>query len=224
MDPQDAEPALLPRIRGLDPSGLRERMGYRDSGADLPEGEGTPAHAFLVAALRETFEETGILLAPPPLGCRAHPLEGAGRGSEARRRLLSGSRGFREVIEELELELDVEGVEYVAHWVTPEVEAWRYDTRFFAVEIGEGCQAFLDGKEMVEACWLTAPQALKRNREGTLPLVFPTLRTLETLSEVRTPGEFLSRHRGRRIPRLLPELLKREEGIEIRVREAGYTP
>ncbi len=81
---------------------------------------------------------------------------------------------------------------------------------FFAAEVGADAQVTPHQKEMVEAQWLTPAEALSRNREGTLPLVFPTVFTLEELEPFKTPREALGFLRGRPVPRRLP-ILERTE-------------
>jgi hypothetical protein len=66
---------------------------------------------------------------------------------------------------------------------------------------------------MEEAVWLTPTEALQRNREGSVPLVFPTLTTLEELAEYRTPVEALVALNGRPVPRRMPHLRRAEGGV-----------
>ncbi len=221
VDRADADPSLLARLSVSGPGGNQGRMGSDETGPAAPGKDPLLAYAFVAAALRETFEETGILLALPPWGYRTHPPSGKGRGAEARARLLAGSHSFHEVLSELDVHLDAGALEYVGHWITPEPEPRRYDTRFFATVVPRGCAAILDGQEMVESLWLTAREALARNRAGELPLVFPTLSTLETLADLGEIEAFLGHFRGRAIPRLLPRISRKDGGIEISVEDTG---
>ncbi len=220
VDREDAAPAILAWLRALDPRRLETRLGLDrrqepSSGAEAAP----PAFAFVVAALREAFEETGVLLAAPPHGCRTHPLEDSSGKPGVRAMLLAGARSFPQVLGELAVELEAGTLEYVGHWITPEPERRRYDTRFFATEVPRDCQAIPDRREVTEALWLTAAEALARNRAGTLPLVFPTLRTLEAMAQFDLAEDFLSHFRRRSIARLLPRLARKDEGIEFVVEE-----
>jgi hypothetical protein len=97
--------------------------------------------------------------------------------------------------------------------VTPVQERQRYDARFFAAELPESCPVFPDGEEMLEAIWVTPSEALSLNREGTLPMVFPTLVTLEALMPFETPADALRELGGRKIPRLLPLVEESGNGV-----------
>jgi 8-oxo-dGTP pyrophosphatase MutT (NUDIX family) len=203
--------------RADDDSGIRSRLHgitLRDASRRLESSGSEPsALAFWVTALRETFEETGILL---------HRREGVGNPGPsptteietlARNRLLSGEMSFKDVLEGLDLTLDAGALEYCGHWVTPECEPRRYETRFFAAEVRRGVSASPHAREAVVARWVTPADALTGNREGTLPLVFPTLSTLEELVPFRTPREALNHFRGKAVPRCLPKVERVPDGI-----------
>jgi 8-oxo-dGTP pyrophosphatase MutT (NUDIX family) len=225
VDDEDTAPEILPRLEGITPGRAQDRLGV--------PGGGPPAWAFISAALRETFEETGVLLAsealpdfeqrhgptPPGTTQDAHHkwMEGTRRPDvleSLRRDLLEGRRTFREVLAELDLKLQGD-LTYIGHWVTPHPEPRRYDTRFFACLVPRHCPVRPDGREMVEAIWLTPKAALERNRLGHLPLVFPTLRTLETLAEFDAPADVLGAFARRSIPRRLPTLTLTSHGIRL---------
>ena len=109
--------------------------------------------------------------------------------------------------------MDARALVYIGHWITPECEPRRYDTRFFAAEAPPGCRVTLNHEEMVEALWLTPSEALARNRSGALPLVFPTVRTLEDLEPHRTPKEALEALSKRPVPRCLPRVVRADGEI-----------
>lgn len=205
MDPEDGDRGNFPRLHGITPEIAQSCLG-------LGEGE-PPALAYWLAALRETFEETGVLLhrrtgKDPPPSRRRLKAEAL-----ARSMLLANAVSFKDVLETLDVTLDAGALGYIGHWLTPECEPRRYDTRFFAAEVGGDAQVTPHEREMVEAQWLTPAEALSRNREGTLPLVFPTLFTLEELQPFKTPREALGYLRGRPVPRRLPVLERTEIGI-----------
>ncbi len=219
VDREDALPDLLSRLSGLSAHEDRARVGA-DSGEPAADSEASlPPRAFLAAALRETFEETGVLLAASPGSYRTFPVGGTCRGGKARARLLRGLLTFHQVLQELDMDLDAGALHLIGHWVTPEPEPRRYDTRFFAAEVPEGCPVEPHRQEVAEALWLTPAEALERNRAGRLPLVYPTLKTLEDLEAFRETGQALE-HLGRRdLPRLLPTVVKKPNGVEISVDE-----
>ncbi|MCU0968690.1 MAG: MBL fold metallo-hydrolase [Rubrivivax sp.] len=127
---------------------------------------------YVVAALRETFEEVGLLLTPDRLPPEDHAASWRGR-------LHRGECGAAELCRALGLRLDARGFVYWSHWLTPPGTPKRFDTRFFAVRAPAGQQAAADGGEAVDLMWLTPEQALDPSRG--LKLLPVTRRTLEEL-------------------------------------------
>lgn len=200
VDPADSGPALYERIAGLP----------RD-----PQ----PDSAYWSAALRELFEETGVLLARGEDGAWAADA-GADRRMEAlRRTLMDGSAALLDVLDDLDLTLAADGMVHIAHWVTPLVEPRRYDTHFFAAALPEGRTARPDPREMTEAAWLAPGEALLRFERGDLPMVFPTVKTLERLRAFESVEHALASLRGRTVPRILPRLVRTPTGVAIVVDE-----
>ncbi len=177
-----------------------------------PLGFGTTSgKVALITALRETFEEAGILLTRG--GARSFPMV-EGKGVEGLRRALhDGRKPFPLVLAAIGEGLDGGRLNQIGHWMTPVQERYRYDTRFFGAEVPQDCQAYPDGKEMVEALWLSPEKALGRNRGGTLPMVFPTLLTLEALLPFATPSRALDALGKKEIRRLLPMVEDTGDGI-----------
>ena len=204
VDQADGDPALLPRVRGITPEGARKRME--------PVDRSPPAIAFWVAALRETFEETGILLEVDPEDKDKIRTEGR---KLARSQLLAGEVDFVGVLEALDVVLNAGAIEYAGHWLTPECEPRRYNTRFFAAEVAGNAQVIPHEREMVDALWLTPSAALARNRGGTFPLVLPTVATLEELDSFSVPKEALAYLRNKKVTRLLPKPEIVEGGVRF---------
>lgn len=198
VDREDGADDVMRRFGGLEPEVLEGRLG-----ASKPYQP--PAMAFLVAAIRETFEETGVLI-----GKRDSTAYGA-----LRKDLMAGRKTFSDVLTEVDHPIRAGEIEYIGHWITPEPEARRYDTRFFAVEVPANTSVEIDNREMAKALWLSPGEALERNQAGTLPLVFPTLVTLRELAGFGYPGEALAAYRERPIPRCLPTLTETPEGVRI---------
>ncbi len=219
VDAEDALPDLLSRLWGLTARKARARVGT-NSGEPAADSEASlPPRAFLAAALRETFEETGVLLAAPPGSFGTFPVGGDPLGGKARAQLLEGRITFKQVLEELDVHLHASALQLIGHWVTPKPEPRRYDTRFFAAEVPGSCPVEPYSAEVEEALWLTPAEALDQNRAGHLPLVYPTLKTLEDLGAFREVRQALESLGGRAFPRLLPRVKKKPEGIEISVDE-----
>ena len=206
VDAADGEAALADRWLRLTPEGAAGRLGL---GMDADP----PAIAYYGAAVREVFEETGLLAGSDLMGDGADDRMGA-----AREALLGRGVPFSRVLKRLGARLDGTAIEYIAHWVTPVAEPRRYDTRFFAASVPRGATAVHDEREMTGAVWLTPRAALERHREGRLPMIFPTIRTLEDLCDFATVEDLLAHYRGRAIPRVQPEIVRTATGVALRVR------
>ena len=135
----------------------------------------------------------------------------------AQRDLTKGETTFRAILEGFDVTLEGRALEYIAHWITPLVEPRRYDTRFFAAAVAEDAEARPDGAEITEAVWLTPEVALRRNEEGTLPMVFPTIRTLQDLDGFTSLDSLFQSFAGRRIPAILPRLVRTPTGVGIQI-------
>lgn len=151
--------------------------------------------AFWVAAIRECFEEAGILLACPvgtdaPISF-AHP-EVAERFGRHRRLVAGGERDLVEVCRLEDLELAVDGIQYLSHWVTPEGPPRRYDTRFFVAAAPPEQVALHDEGETIGSVWLSPADALARHRAGQMELVLPTIKNLETISAFTRCADLLA--------------------------------
>lgn len=212
VDRDDAAPELVERLEGISEDAAAARLGLDDD-AD------PPAVAYWVAALREAFEETGILVGRDPDG---RPAPSVARRPEVlglRDELLEDEDRFPSILDRMGCRMDGAAMEYVAHWITPVAEPRRYDTRFFAAAVAREQEVALADAELTDHAWLTPDEALRRREEGSLPMVFPTIRTLEGLRGFASPMEALSAYRARAIPTILPRLVRTPTGIGIEVEE-----
>lgn len=123
-----------------------------------------------VAAVRELFEEAGVLLATPPL-------DGA-RQAEWRARLNARQATLRELLAAEGLTLDVARLRYWARWITPSVEPRRFDAQFYLAELPPGQEPSFDQKETVDSVWVTPGEALEQQSAGNLKLPPPQIRTM----------------------------------------------
>jgi len=130
--------------------------------------------AYLSAAARELFEETGVLLTSSEV--LPANLE------HCRERLNEGTLAWSEWLDEAVLRIDCAALHYFSYWVTPEGLGKRFATRFFLSRMPEGQQARHCGNELTGSAWLTAKEALDRHRRGDMAMIFPTLKTLEWLA------------------------------------------
>ncbi|EGJ08976.1 MBL fold metallo-hydrolase [Rubrivivax benzoatilyticus] len=157
------------------------RLGVAEGGLD-----------YAVAALRECFEEVGLLLADRPFDAVA--------AAAWRRRLHAGEVGIADVCAALGVKLDLRTLSCHSHWLTPPGVPKRFDTRFFAAAAPVGQQAEVDGNEAVELMWLT-PQAALDPARG-LKLLPVTERTLQELLPFADAASALAASAARRDIRL----------------------
>ncbi len=174
-----------------------------------------------VGVIRETFEDVGILLAYAPDG-RPVRLDAA-RYADYRRACQADHRAFWAMLRAERLTLATDGLVYFAHWITPEIQPLRFDTRFFAALMPEGQEAVADEREITEVRWLAPREAMELNARGQLSLRNPTVKNLELFDGAPTLAAALERLNGREVRTILPRVII--EGDKRRVLlpgEAGY--
>ncbi|MGH9016508.1 MAG: NUDIX hydrolase [Acidimicrobiales bacterium] len=207
-----------------DRTGRAEEMcvGRSDAVASDMLGIETGGLAFWVAALRECFEEAGVLMAYP---------EGAGPGSalvdvsdEAVRRRLAAVRievnagrvDFLDACRAEKLRLAVDRVHYFSHWITPEPAPKRYDTRFFVTALPPGQVPIHDDHETTDTVWVQPGGALARAEAGEFDLIFPTMKNLQAIARFDTSTELLAAAAAiERVPTVLPRVVADERGFRI---------
>jgi 8-oxo-dGTP pyrophosphatase MutT (NUDIX family) len=205
VDPADAEPALAARNRGPAPESWARRLSLADP---------AEAFGFVVAALREAWEETGILLAEPEAEAEGPD---AGRLQRARIDLLSGVLSLAAMVERERLLLATEDLLYIAHWITPEPEPRRYDTRFFLARVDAGAECELHGEELKESRWVRPADAVAAYRAGDLVLLPPTLHTLDRLAGFGSLDDLWTALRDAPVPTFLPTMRREREGIVLEI-------
>jgi len=146
------------------------------------------AGALVVAAVRETFEECGVLLAGPG---------GATVDAQARDDLLARRRTLGDVLGAAGLPLRADLLAPWVRWITPEAEPRRYDTAFFVAVVPDGQEADARTTEAVEAVWWYPGEALEGARRGELRLMPPTQHTLEEIAEHTSASGVLRAARSR---------------------------
>ncbi len=149
--------------------------------ADSLGGDERLARELVCAAVRETFEEAGVLLAGPAEGLVVPDVAGDDWERE-RRALLARELSLSELLARRDLALRADLLRPFAHWITPPGESRRYDTRFFAALMPAGQEARDVSGEADEAVWTTPAAALTEHRAGTRPMLPPTIHTLEQLA------------------------------------------
>jgi len=195
--------------------GGRVDPGDEQFAATLPVEESDPPLAYSVAAVREIFEETGVLLARFANGGWA-PDASHDRIMEAwREKLMLNEATIGDLLYEEGLTIALDPLACIAHWITPVAEPRRYDTRFFLAPLPKGRTARPDAREMTDALWITPAAALGRFDAGALPMVFPTVRTLQQLTGYTSTAELLSSTMGMQVKPVLPRLVRTARGVGI---------
>ncbi|NLE78727.1 MAG: NUDIX hydrolase [Rhodococcus sp.] len=146
------------------------------------------ARALVCAAVRETFEECGVLLA----GSEDAVYEDPAALSGERERLVNKDLSFAQFLSYHELVLRTDLLAPLSHWITPKNEVRRYDTRFFLAELPAGHTADGETTEAAETLWQTAEQALAAWNTGSHFLLPPTWSQLRVVAEHRTVAELMA--------------------------------
>lgn len=153
---------------------------YVFPGGRVDDSDGEGDEAFVVAAIRECFEEAGVLLAVDAEGrtvSDGHPV------LDHRHAVHDGHVDVRALADDHGLRLDTGSMVWVSHWITPKGEtARRFDTRFFAVASPPGQTSHHDDNETVASMWVRPTEALQRMAAGELALMPPTVANLEFLA------------------------------------------
>jgi 8-oxo-dGTP pyrophosphatase MutT (NUDIX family) len=211
VDGTDAAPDLMRRLDGLSPESAAERLA-------LKNGE-PPAIAYYLAALREAFEETGILVGRRSDGSSPPTAAEDPMVDSIRDDVMEGKTSFTQAISLLQCRIEGHAIEYLAHWITPEPEPRRYDTRFFAVKVYPGAEPIVDAREMADAVWITPTGALERLDEGDLPMVFPTIKTLEQLAPYDTADAALTAIGRAPVRTIMPTLIITPTGVGLQLED-----
>jgi 8-oxo-dGTP pyrophosphatase MutT (NUDIX family) len=191
---------------GID--GAATRMG------DLPAGTAIAHH---VAAIRELFEEAGILLARREgtivdLDDEAAGPEATasrrGRWHQYRHQLAKGETALSEIAARERVRLALDELAYFAHWVTPDIETRRFDTRFFAAAVPPNQEAAHDEGETTHGEWLRPADAIARCRRDEIALPPPTWTTLRQLEVFATVEDVMAWARTREVPRVQPGFIQ----------------
>jgi 8-oxo-dGTP pyrophosphatase MutT (NUDIX family) len=182
VDAQDRGAPALARLRGA-PAGLDPALAR--------------------AALRELFEEAGVLVAR-----RAH-VDSHFPGAEALAKMRSESAAgadFTTLLAEADLVLDATQLVHYSNWITPESEPIRFDTHFFLARAPQGQEALADAGEVHDGRWLAPAEALAAAERGEMSVIFPTLKHLERLAAYDSVEALFAHARERTIVAVMPRV------------------
>lgn len=159
------------------------------------------ARGLIVGAVREVFEETGVLLAVDESG---RTPEEDDRWEADRAAVAASSPEFARVLARRGLSIDPALLPLWTHWVTPEIETKRYDVRFFVAAVPSGQRAQDVSGEADEVRWIAPPRALQDYARGALPMLPPTVATLADLAGLPDVASVLASASGRTVRPLMP--------------------
>jgi recombination protein RecT len=156
------------------PGGTLDKTDYSPQARMRMTGEWRPSEpAFTYAAIRETFEECGLLFSVEPV---EHDALVA-----ARTRMLKGERSFSDTLIDLEVRLDARAVRYFSRWITPTVNPHRFDARFFVARAPRDQIAEADALETYDGRWVRPADALAQAEKDEIQMIFPTIKHLERI-------------------------------------------
>jgi len=161
---EESDTTVLSICKGVSGERANQLLGLEQGGL-----------AYYSAAIRELFEESGVLLAEHALSTQA--LEAA------RVALNAGSLDWHEFAAENALQLQCDRLHYFSFWITPVGAPKRYSTRFFLAKVPKAQVASHDGGELTESCWMTAAEILKARKQKTMKLPYVTRKTLKRVAK-----------------------------------------
>ncbi len=202
-DPADFDPKLLDHL-------------------DSPHAD--PAmRAMQVAAIRESFEECGVLLARAEGQSQLISGERLTTLESYQKQLNDGAISITEFLVREKLRLACDQLHHFAHWITPPMLPKRFDTHFFLAVAPEDHLAIHDGHENVDSVWIKPADAVTAAREGRRTIIYPTMRNVERLAKFSTPEQALANCREQAVVPIEPWNEKRDDGVWLCIpKNAGY--
>ncbi|OGP67569.1 MAG: hypothetical protein A2031_01165 [Deltaproteobacteria bacterium RBG_19FT_COMBO_43_11] len=166
------------------------------------------ARGLFITAIRETFEEAGILLGGNTAGnfVSFYNEEVLKRFNDYRPDLNASQITLAEIAQKEKILLFPDTLIPYAHWITPEFEKMRFNTRFFLAQLPPCQTPVADTVELTESLWVTPQKALEMQRERKILLMPPTLKTIEELSAFKDIEELFSATKKKIIYPILPQL------------------
>jgi 8-oxo-dGTP pyrophosphatase MutT (NUDIX family) len=212
IDAGDQAAAVHARCAGIDDAAASAALGMESGGL-----------AYWAAAIRESFEEAGVLLAYDDSGALVNPgaPERVERFEAYRRSLNAGEDVLPEMLEREGLRLAVDRLTYFSHWITPVTAPRRYDTRFFVAVAPDGQEALADAVETIHHVWVQPRDAVARHRAGEYKMRTPTITTLEQFQAFDTSDALIAHLRSQTaIPAIMPRI--GPKGQRLVPGDAGY--
>lgn len=212
VDPEDADPDL---VQGLDDAAASHLLGLEAGGL-----------RFFVAAVREVFEEAGVLLAYDREGRWVESWDPGeiARYADYRRLLNARELTMTDVCRREGLRVAADRLALFSHWITPPGPPRRFDTRFFLAAMPDLQDSLHDDQETVDSMWVRPAEALASAERGEVQIIFPTARNLEAVGQHPTVAEALQAAWARpAVGTIVPKVVRDEGGIRVLIPgDAGY--
>ena len=186
---EDYSAKVVKRCRGLSTTKAQEILG------NCLDPEVSLGH--WVAAIRELFEEVGVLLGEMDSGAELDPsgTEARERFERGRRAMVENTLDFGTLLDSEDLYCDLSRLVYCYHRVTPEIYPIRFDTRFYIAALPPGQVPLHHSEEVAESLWITPGEALERTYNDGFPLLPPTSTVLEDLAKIHSWEQLTARYR-----------------------------
>ena len=197
IDPGDNPEDAARWCRGLDVKDAAHRLALEDAPRT--------ALGYWIGAIRETFEEAGLLLAVDADGRDVDVTPP--RFADYRKACQRDNAAFWAMVHGEMLQLATDRLVYFAHWITPEEQPLRFDTRFFAAPAPARQKASGDDFEMTDLKWLTPPEALAAQKRGEISLRNPTVKNLLLFDGARDTAHALERLQDRVVTTIRPRIV-----------------
>ena len=215
VDANDNEEQLEAICDGLDDEEASALLGIPNGGL-----------SYWVAAIRECFEEAGVLLARPTSSNELIRFDTdtalQNRFNAARHEIHDGKMSLVELCTTESLRLVTDNIHYVSHWITPLGEPRRFDTRFFIARAPEAQEPLHDDNETIASLWVSPIEALDRHARGDLAMIPPTTSNLQFLAPHGTTTDALNAAKKIGTPTaILPKLKTDAEGKVIGIAMPG---
>lgn len=211
LDGEDCSERALARARGIDDANLQRQFRAQPAPA-FPTAFGSPprreAAGLLIAAVRELYEEAGVLLACDERGAPLSDSDLAphrGELHEARARVQRGDLPFYEVLERIGAYANAGALVLFSQWITPPVFPRRYDAHFFLAEASANQAAVADAFETHDGVWIAPKAALEQCGAGTFQMVYPTIKHVERLAQFESTRALFDFARTKPIYSIMPD-------------------
>jgi len=212
LDSADCDPILSSYAKGLSTKEAVTRLNE----PDLSE---TKALGLFFTAVRETFEESGVLLAgldakTSTPGADTHTTDCF---PGYREKLHQGSVTLRDFAAKKNIRYALDMLLPYARWITPELEKKRFDTRFFLARMPKNQHPAHDAIELTDSLWVTPAEALKKQANKEILLMPPTLKIMEELSAYTSVDHLFSAASSRKVRPILPQAFPTETGFGVKL-------